>query len=367
MLRPLLALGCMTAATAVGAEPVALSSEAIKETLSGSLVELDTPAGSTIPVRFQEDGLMSGEAGPLASVLGAERDRGRWWAADDRLCVKWFRWFDAEVRCASLRQDGTRIFWREQGGETGTATIAERAKPVVKPAPPPFALGAEQVAKEQTDKEQVGTSAETQVAKSVEAPAPETQAGEQQATNGESSSADPPPLRFAGMALGAAPSIPPEAHAPGSSFDPRRLSPVHKEPVKVATATTQSTAQDTRLPAQVAAPVAAHPVVPPPAARAPAAGPSPPPSLMSFRVAGVAEDDTLNVRSGPSEYHPRVGAIPPASRGVRIVGPCRDDWCPIQHGRVSGWVNRYYLAVESYGASPGFRSFESGAYRQGGR
>jgi hypothetical protein len=31
---------------------------------------------------------------------------------------------------------------------------------------------------------------------------------------------------------------------------------------------------------------------------------------------------------------------------------------------VSGWVNRYYLAVESYGASPGFQDFEAGAERQ---
>ena len=172
MLRPLLSIGYMVAATAVAAEPVPLSSEAIKETLSGSLVELDTPAGSTIPVRFQEDGLVSGEAGPLASVLGSEKDRGRWWTADDQLCVKWFRWFDAEVRCASLRQDGTRIFWQERGGESGTATIAERAKPAAKPAPAPFALGAEQVATEETAKTPVADGAETKVAKSVELPAP---------------------------------------------------------------------------------------------------------------------------------------------------------------------------------------------------
>jgi hypothetical protein len=353
----------MVAATAVAADPVPLSSEAIKETLSGSLVELDTPAGSTIPVRFQEDGLVSGEAGPLASVLGSEKDRGRWWTADDQLCVKWFRWFDAEVRCASLRQDGTRIFWQERGGESGTATIAELAKPAAKPTPPPYALGAEQVAKEETDKDQVSKS-ET-VATSAETPAPAQNVGQHQVADGPADSADPPPLKFAGIALGTTQGVTPEAHAPGSSFDPRRLSPVHKESVKVAAETTEPPAKEMSPPAPSAAPVVTRAApAPPPVRTAAPAKPSPPPSLMSFRVAGVAEDDMLNVRSGPSEYHSRVGVIPPASRGVKIVGPCRDAWCPIQHGRVSGWVNRYYLAVESYGASPGFQDFEAGAERQ---
>jgi hypothetical protein len=31
---------------------------------------------------------------------------------------------------------------------------------------------------------------------------------------------------------------------------------------------------------------------------------------------------------------------------VQIVGPCRDLWCPIRHGRLKGWVNRYYLAAD---------------------
>jgi hypothetical protein len=31
---------------------------------------------------------------------------------------------------------------------------------------------------------------------------------------------------------------------------------------------------------------------------------------------------------------------------VHIVGQCRDQWCPIRHGRLKGWVNRYYLAED---------------------
>src|SRR5690606_31981836 len=54
----------------------------------------------------------------------------------------------------------------------------------------------------------------------------------------------------------------------------------------------------------------------------------------SFSVIRVAQDDVLNVRAGPSEYHQRIGALPPDCRGVRIIGSCHGLWCPIRHGRV---------------------------------
>ncbi len=38
--------------------------------------------------------------------------------------------------------------------------------------------------------------------------------------------------------------------------------------------------------------------------------------------------------------------IPPSGRGIVITGRCKDDWCPIRHRSVNGWVNRYYLAQE---------------------
>ena len=76
-------------------------------------------------------------------------------------------------------------------------------------------------------------------------------------------------------------------------------------------------------------------------------------AMPSFRVVRVEEDDVLNVRSGPSEYYTPVGRIPPEGRGVRIVGQCVAFWCPIRHGRVSGWVNRYYLAEEDMRSAGG--------------
>ena len=72
----------------------------------------------------------------------------------------------------------------------------------------------------------------------------------------------------------------------------------------------------------------------------------------TFRVTRVAVDDALIIRSGPSEYHPSVGVIPPDGKGVLIVGDCRDLWCPVRHRRAIGWVNRYYLVDDSVPSSP---------------
>lgn len=291
MLRPLVSFACLAAATAAAAEPARLSGQTIKETLAGAVIEIDTPAGTTIPVRFSRRGLVSGEARGLAAVLGAARDRGRWWVAGDQLCVKWFRWFESEVRCIDLQRDGARLFWRGPEGRSGTATIAQRPTPV--------------------------EMAKSQIVKTV------------------SASVTLPVLRLITPAEAApVPSTPPTASVPA-------------EPVAEATvAIPQPPRMETVPLPQKAPPFAerrAKPSVRPAAARPKASEAI----AVSFRVAGVEPGDILNVRSGPSEDYPPVGGIPPASRAVEIVGPCRDAWCPIRHGRVSGWVNRYYLAAES--------------------
>jgi hypothetical protein len=71
------------------------------------------------------------------------------------------------------------------------------------------------------------------------------------------------------------------------------------------------------------------------------------PPSSSFRVVGVAMDDALIIRNGPSEYHAPVGFISPSGKGVEIVGTCLDVWCPVRHHRTMGWVNRHYLADEN--------------------
>ncbi|MGI9422798.1 MAG: SH3 domain-containing protein, partial [Hyphomicrobiaceae bacterium] len=67
----------------------------------------------------------------------------------------------------------------------------------------------------------------------------------------------------------------------------------------------------------------------------------------SYRVVGVRSTDVLNMRIGPSSDAPVVATIPPSGRGVRIIGECAGDWCPITYRFVSGWVNRYYIARET--------------------
>jgi hypothetical protein len=332
MLRPLVSVACLAAATATAAEPARLSGKTIKETLAGAMIEIDTPAGTKIPVRFSRRGIVSGEARELAAFLGTARDRGRWWVADDRLCVKWFRWFEAEVRCIDLQQDGARLFWRGPEGRSGTATIAERS---TSPAPqsPPYALGAQKIVAQKP--------AETEVAKSEFAKTNTAEA--EPATALSRASVTLPVLQLITPAEAAAA---PSAAPIGDS----RPEPVAEQTVAI---TPPAPMETVPLP-QRAPPFAqrrAQPLPVRPATARPKAGER---ITDSFRVAGVEADDILNVRSGPSEDYPSVGGIPSASRSVEIVGPCREAWCPIRHGRVSGWVNRYFLAAESADArAPG--------------
>jgi hypothetical protein len=121
------------------ADRVSLRGEALKQTLAGKTVRLDTPFGVAIPITFHGNGLMSGKAGVLEYLLGADADRGRWWVVDDRLCQKWFKWLDAQPSCMRLQQEGQRIFWERDDGLNGTATIEVAFAPGADG--PPRALG----------------------------------------------------------------------------------------------------------------------------------------------------------------------------------------------------------------------------------
>jgi len=132
-LRSIAIACCILKVSTVAAEPVPLNGDAIKATLPGSVLKLDTPLGMVVPIKFDGDGLMSGDAGQLASYLGSQKDRGRYWLAEDRICYKWFRWFSGEQHCLAIQRDGQRIFWQRDDGETGTATLEEQQKS--QPAP----------------------------------------------------------------------------------------------------------------------------------------------------------------------------------------------------------------------------------------
>jgi uncharacterized protein YraI len=64
----------------------------------------------------------------------------------------------------------------------------------------------------------------------------------------------------------------------------------------------------------------------------------------TYRIVNVASNDVLNIRSGPNADLAIVGTIPPDGHGVRIVGACAGQWCPIDFHGTRGWVNKQYLA-----------------------
>ena len=255
---------------------------------------------------------VSGEAGPLASTLGAAHDRGRWWINHDRLCVKWFRWFEAQTRCMTVEHEGAKIYWREEGGESGTATIT-KSSPEPAKVDPPTLIEANQISTPSTRRP---PSSEATVA-ITPAPSPPTDNVE--------------PMRFAAVDLVAG-LLP----ASTAESEPNKLGVGKSDPPKTVSPLPVAEKDQTPPPPQIAM-KAPKPTVTP---------------MPSFRVTRVAVDDALIIRSGPSEDHPSVGVIPPDGKGVLIVGVCLDLWCPVRHRRSIGWVNRYYLADDSPSSSP---------------
>lgn len=126
---------CLFAGSPAHAERVALDGDALKHTVTGRTVNLDTPLGIAIPITFHGNGMMSGQAGVLAYILGAEKDRGRWWVEGGKLCQRWFNWLDAKPSCMRVQQEGQKFFWQADDGKNGTATIAAALAPGAESAP----------------------------------------------------------------------------------------------------------------------------------------------------------------------------------------------------------------------------------------
>ena len=109
-------------AVAGGAGPREMDGEALRKALSGRAIHLSTPLGG-LPIRFRSDGTMSATAGSLASYVGSERDRGRWWIAANQLCQRWNTWLGGQSYCFRLRQYGRTVHWVRNDGLSGVATI----------------------------------------------------------------------------------------------------------------------------------------------------------------------------------------------------------------------------------------------------
>jgi hypothetical protein len=333
---------CLGPASAV-AEPTKLGGDHIKETFTGSRVELDTPLGTTIPIKFTGDGLMRGNAGSLASVLGAENDRGRWWIKGDRLCYKWFRWFDAEEQCLTIHLKDERVFWRTDDGKKGTATIVERATPSVAAVEKePAATATKRVTR------QAEASAMAPVPAKTKAQAPVLKSPPRLAVRPKSAAErlgipDEVPadrsLFFVGLGMARALQ---SQYVLASAEAAPRPTPIAKPATRKAVAVPAPVKKAVAVPVPPPAAVASAYPYPEPETAAPIQTAAVAPS--SFSVFGVEDDDVLNMRSGPSEEYAIIGFIPPNATAVRMAGRCIAAWCEIQFRGTRGWVNRYYLA-----------------------
>lgn len=293
MLRPALLLGCACWTTLAVAQPAQLGEGEIRELVSGAMVALDTPLGTKIPIRYEPDGRVDGEARGLAFYLGSARDTGTWWIKSGELCHRWTRWFDRKVQCLALSRQGQTIHWRNQDGRTGTASVT--AAPQIK----------------------IAEAAQTAAPPSPARPLPEGAM--------HLSAPKPPPL----TSPPAARPTPPALASPWTVTAVKARKPQPAPPSRQPAEATRSTAQTS----------------PPPLL------PQPQPAAPTFVVANVEQDDVLNVRAGPSAEHDIVATLAPGSGGITIAGACRAGWCPITLETTAGWVNRRFLEQHNPGRS----------------
>ena len=171
MLKPFITAACLCAATVAEAEPDRLSGQDITALVAGATVEIDTPIGTKLPIRYTIDGKLFGQARDLASYLGAATDTGRWWITSDQLCHKWNRWFDSEPQCLRLTKKGRTIHWHSRDGNSGTAVIA---------VPAPIQTASVQPPAQVETKMHIAAPAPTPAPAIVAAPPAETLAGAEQ-------------------------------------------------------------------------------------------------------------------------------------------------------------------------------------------
>jgi uncharacterized protein YraI len=86
-----------------------------------------------------------------------------------------------------------------------------------------------------------------------------------------------------------------------------------------------------------------------------------------FAVTGVAPNDVLNIREGPSAEHKKIGAIPHDGRKIKNLGcqggmsfaqweqaplaqrakSAKARWCKVEYQGLTGWVAARYLREDS--------------------
>lgn len=175
----------------------------------------------------------------------------------------------------------------------------------------------------------------------------------------------PPPPRM----VAAPPSPPRRASAAVRRAPPKRVASV---PARPAAQTRPPVVRDVTPPeARIAAPIPPPPAAPPaappqvqparpPLPATPRAAPTTPPTAGAALVvppaaaapaaAGaevcvidVAKGDTLKVRAGPGSDQTLRFGYPAGACGVKITGPCKDGWCPVDYRGYRGWAEQKFL------------------------
>ncbi len=118
-------LSLVSAADAAEAKQVALAGDTLRKAVSGKTVVLKI-SGFDLPIRYAANGTMSGKMSAMAASLSGEgpTDSGKWWIADDQLCLRWTSWMDAKTYCYRLSGSGKSVRWVRSDGRSGTARIA---------------------------------------------------------------------------------------------------------------------------------------------------------------------------------------------------------------------------------------------------
>ena len=64
-------------------------------------------------------------------------------------------------------------------------------------------------------------------------------------------------------------------------------------------------------------------------------------------VINVSTEDRLNIRAKPSAQAPVQAAKRQNQCGIVVTGSCKGNWCPVEDGHVTGWVNRHFIGMVS--------------------
>lgn len=334
MLKTALSGACLYIAALAIAGPAQareLTGPQIATLVAGATIEIETPTGTKIPVRYTQEGKVEGDARDLGWYLGSATDRGKWWVDGDRLCHKWVRWFNSEPQCMRLTREGRAIRWLSQDGYSGLAMVTA---PAVAQAAAVPALGS-LLARRFADPPPAEPAP-----KLLGAPA------RQETSDTGAAIAGPMPPPAAKEIIAAVPPTPALPPAPALVSPPKqvdaKVSPELLPPPAVEKRVEPKVALSPALPR---AETKGETYVTAGAERKAAPAPRQP-ERPTFIVTNVRADDVLNVRSGPSSDHDIVGELPPGSRGIAIVSDCQARWCPVQHDKMIGWVNSAFLSPE---------------------